>query len=203
MMSRCVKTQAVYTSTYTFAVSPLWFGLLFFLASTNNLLASEDEHKGASPNKVESLSGYRLKYSVRTTAKKSTIWRLWADVENWKKFDTLLEYSRLDDEQAFELGATGVIKAKGNRKARFTITELIRGVSFTEKLFVPLYQSIDLKRYFEQSDEGETIFVHEVVFKGRLRFLIYAAAAKTFKKELPLVMGRLKEVAESEEALLR
>jgi len=151
--------------------------------------------------KAEVLSGYRLKYSLATTAKRSTIWRLWSDVENWNKFDTLLEYSYLDEGHKFELGATGEIKADGASKTRFELIEVSDGVSFTEKLFVPLYQSIELKRYFENTDADETIFTHEVVFKGRLRFLIYAFAAGSFKKELPLVMARLKEVAESEERL--
>lgn len=150
---------------------------------------------------VEVLSGYRLKYSVETTAKQSTIWRLWSDVENWKRFDTLLEYSRLDEGHYFEPGATGVIKADGANKTGFKLTQVTPGVSFTETLFVPLYQRIELKRYFEKSESGQTIFTHEVVFKGRLRFLIYAAAASQFKKELPLVMGRLKAVAESDEKL--
>jgi len=147
------------------------------------------------------LGDYRLKYSLETTASPNSIWRLWSDVENWKKFDTLLEYSYLDEGHKFELGATGVIKADGASKTRFELTEVTPGVSFTETLYVPLYQRIELKRYFEKSDAGKTIFTHEVVFKGRLRFLIYAVAAGSFKKELPLVMGRLKDLAESEERL--
>ena len=151
-------------------------------------------------DKVQILDGYRLKFSLDTNAQKSTIWRLWSDVENWKKFDTLLEYSQLDDGHEFELGATGVIKAEGARKTRFKLTEFREGKSFTETLYVPLYQQIELKRYFEQSEQGGTRFSHEVVFKGRLRWLIYLAAAGTFKKELPLVMGRLKDLAELEES---
>ena len=114
----------------------------------------------------------------------------------------MLEYSYLDEGYEFELGATGVIKADGARKTRFRLTEVNQGVSFTETLYVPLYQRIELKRYFEKTPNGETVFTHEVVFKGRLRFVIYAAAASSFKKELPLVMGRLRDVAESQERLL-
>jgi len=164
-----------------------------------NSWASDDQ---TISGKAQVLEGYRLKHSLETTAKQSTIWRLWSDVENWKKFDTLLEYSRLDHGKTFAQGATGVIKADGANQTKFELVQVTPGVSFTEKLFVPLYQSIELKRYFEKSDTGKTIFTHEVVFKGRLRFLIYAVAASSFKKELPLVMGRLKNVAELEEASL-
>ena len=73
------------------------------------------------------------------------------------------------------------------------------GVSFIEKLKVPFYQSIELHRYFEQSEQGVTIFTHEVRFKGRLRSLVYLIAASSFKKELPLVMNRLGALAEQQE----
>ena len=178
--------------------------VIFALSCAAGSLFSYEASAGQS--EAEVLSGYRLKYSVETTAKPATIWRLWSDVENWKKFDTLLQYSHLDEGQEFVSGATGVIKAAGASKTRFKLVEVTEGVSFTEKLFVPLYQSIELKRYFEEPEQSEdeikTVFTHEVVFKGPLRFLIYAVAAKTFKEELPLVMGRLRDVAENEERLL-
>lgn len=189
------------TGSVSFSViKNILFGVLSLLAFSNEYVASASETRS---NKVEVLTAYRLKYSVETIAQKSTIWRLWSDVERWKAFDTLLEYSRLDQGQVFELGATGVIKAEGASETRFKLTEVTHGVSFTETLFVPLFQNIELKRYFEKSTNGKTIFTHEVVFKGRLRFLIYAAAANSFKRELPLVMRRLKDVAESEENLMQ
>ena len=88
------------------------------------------------------------------------------------------------------------MKAKGAPKSKFKLIEVTSGVSFTERLTTPLWQSIDLLRYFEESEDGETVFVHEVHFKGSLRWIIYAAAGKTFKKELPRVMNNLRDVAE-------
>ena len=175
------------------------FMLLAFSCYSLVSFAADDEPELNVKPKVQVLKGYRLKYSVETSASQSTIWRLWSDVKHWNKFDTLLEYSYLDNGNEFEQGATGVIKAEGANKTRFKLQDVVDGVSFTETLYVPLYQSIDLKRYFEESDTGTTVFTHEVVFRGRLRFLIYAVAASTFKSELPLVMGRLKDVAEQEE----
>ena len=174
--------------------------MLSLFVSFSAFSASEPIANADTIADVVVLPNYTLKLSVATSAKKETIWRLWEDVENWKKFDTLLEYSRLDDDQRFIAGATGVIKARGASKTRFELIEVQPGVSFIEKLKVPLYQSIELHRYFEESAAGSTVFTHEVRFKGRLRSIIYLAAAKTFKKELPLVMGRLRDVAEREEA---
>lgn len=140
-----------------------------------------------------------LKLSVHTTASKSTLWRLWSDVGNWNKFDTLLEYSYLVDNTKFEVGAVGYLKAKGAPKTRFVLVEVNESVSFIESLKIPLYQTIELQRYFEVNEDGGTTFTHEVNFKGGLRYIMYALLAGTFRKELAKVMGNLKDLAESEE----
>lgn len=147
---------------------------------------------------VEHLGNYKLKLKVETSASQETIWQLWQDVENWKQYDELVIYSMLDPGLSFETGATGVVKTKSAPKSKFTLIEVTPQISFTERLSTPLWQSIDLVRYFEEGENGSTIFVHEVHFKGSLRWLIYAVAGKTFKSELPRVMNKLKEVAEAQ-----
>jgi len=150
-------------------------------------------------NKIIKLPNYSFKYSVKTTARKETVWGLWEDVENWKKFDTLLEYSYLKEPKIFKQGAVGYVKASGAPKTKFKITRYKKGSYFTEKLQLPLYHSLDLQRYFEKSDNGETILTHEVNFKGPLKSILFFVLKKSFKKELPLVMNKLKKVAESKE----
>lgn len=153
----------------------------------------------AADDGVVVLPDCSLKLSVETTASKSTVWRLWSDVGNWKKFDTLLEYSYLVDNTKFEEGAVGYLKAKGAPKTRFVLVEVDESVSFIESLKIPLFQTIELQRYFEVNENGRTTFTHEVNFKGGLRSVMYALLAGTFRKELVKVMGNLKEVAENEE----
>ena len=176
----------------------LIFSILLLSAIAYDDLAYANEL--AQP-KVEVLPAYRLSLSLPTSASPETIWALWKDVENWKQFDTLLEYSYLEKGHVFEDGSNGFIKARGAARTRFTLSDVAEGVSFTETLFVPLYQQIELKRYVQvipasDTKEAHTLFTHEAVFKGRLRFLIYAVAASSFKKELPLVMHRLRKLAE-------
>ncbi|MDT8397187.1 MAG: hypothetical protein RQ899_01055 [Pseudomonadales bacterium] len=148
---------------------------------------------------VIELPGYSLKYSVQTSAGKSTIWRLWRDVENWKKFDTRLEYSYLDEGKNFQSGATGYIKATGAPKTRFEIVNLEEQVSFIERLHLPFHQTIDMQRYFEVDEQGTTTFSHEINFTGALSPVLYLFLCGTFKKELVLVMTHLKALAESQE----
>ena len=163
---------------------------MFLLSLSTSTLAS---------NEVEILPNCSLKLAVETTASKETIWRLWSDVENWQKFDTILQYSYLENDAEFTKGAIGYLKAKGAPKTKFELIEVDEGVSFIEELKVPLYQTIKLQRYFEENQNGLTTFDHEVNFRGGLRHIYYALLAGTFKKELGVVMGNLKKVAEAEE----
>jgi len=159
---------------------------------------SSTSHSNTTDDVIE-LTNYSLKYSVETSAKKSTIWRLWSDVENWKKFDTILEYSYLVDDAEFKTGSIGYLNAKGAPKTKFILTEVNDGISFTESLKIPLYQTIDLQRYFEVNNKGNTTFTHEVNFKGSLKNIMYFLLSGTFKNELIHVMENLKKVAENEE----
>jgi|GEM_PF-1235142 len=172
---------------------PIFLVALGIVTSINATVASE------ATDRVTVLPHCSLKLSVHTSASKSTIWRLWSDVENWKKFDTELRYSYLVDGTKFSKGAIGYLKAKGAPKTRFELTEFEEAESFTESLKIPLFQVIELKRYFEEDNNGGTTFTHEVVFKGGLKFIMYPMMAGKFKRELVNVMDNLKDVAEREE----
>lgn len=166
-------------------------------ANTTDLIRDADQI--TTVDKMIDLANCSFKYSVKTTATRDVIWGLWADVKNWKSYDTLLEYSFLKEPMIFEKGAIGYVKASGAPKTKFEIIEHKEGTYFTESLKLPLYHSLELKRYFEVSNDGTTIFTHEVGFKGPLKNVLFYFLAKSFKKELPLVMNRLKEVAEHQE----
>lgn len=155
--------------------------------------------------KVQVLPNYTLKLSMDTTASRATIWEFWSNIEKWHLYDTIVENVELKDDAPFTQGTVGYVDTTKAARTRFTLIEVTEGVSFTEKLHVPLGQSILLKRYFEPAPpiaDGEpplTRFTHEVVFKGRLKSIIYFLAGKTFKKEMPLVMARLRDIAEKAE----
>jgi len=140
------------------------------------------------------------KLSVRTTASAATIWSLWEEVEGWKRYDTILQYSYLVDNAPFAKGSIGYVKAKGAPKTKFELIEVNAPFSFVESLKLPFYNTLELRRYFESdgslNDEEGVVFTHEVAFKGPLKSIAYFFLSKTFKKELPLVMGRMRDLAE-------
>lgn len=180
------------STTYSLSLATAFVLTILLTSIAKSALAQSNAHTKSTK--------YILRHSVTTTASPETIWGLWADVEDWQRFDTLLEYSRLEAGGAFVSGTKGEIKAEGAPRTRFKLLDVVTNQSFTERLYVPIYQVIDLKRHVAVNDDGATVFTHEVHFKGRLRFFVHLAAAGSFKKELPLVMNRLKNVAEAQEA---
>ena len=153
----------------------------------------------AYANEVIKLPNYAMKLSIETTASKAKIWHLWEDVENWKDYDERLEYSYLVDNAPFETGAVGYVKGKGAPKSKFVLTKVIKEESFTEVLQLPLWQSIHLQRYFEESQNDNTVFTHEVQFKGGMKSVFYWLLAGPFKKDLQKVMTEMKALAEKPE----
>ena len=115
---------------------------------------------------VVKISRYSFKYSATTTASPKTLWGLWRDVENWKDFDERLSYSYLAEGHTFKKGAVGYLKGKNAPKTKFILTEVTPEVSFTEHLKIPLYQTIELQRYYKKNADGTITFTHQVNFKG-------------------------------------
>jgi len=136
--------------------------------------------------------------TLHTTATQETIWALWYDVENWKSYDTVLQYSYLDEGSDFAVGSFGYVKARGAPKTKFELVEVDLGNSFVENLKLPLWSSLDLKRRVVRLDNKTVAFTHEVEFKGSFKRVMYWLLAKRFKKDLKMVMTNMKTIAESE-----
>ncbi len=152
----------------------------------------------ASRDDIVDLDGYAFKLSVKTQASKATIWGLWEGVDNWKSFDERLIYSNLEQGYEFENGAIGYLKGKGTpSRTKFVLQNIDTGVSFEEVLKLPLGQTVLLKRYFEPSETEETIFTHEVVFQGSMAGIFTLILEGPFKKDIVLVMNKMKSLAEA------
>lgn len=148
-------------------------------------------------NEIVKLPSFAFKYSVATSANKSTIWKLWTDVENWKEFDVLLEYSNLEPDIVFAENAKGTLKAEGAPEVSFKIQNLVDDESFIVQLQIPLFQTIQQHRYFEHDNNGLTIFTHEVEFSGGLSPFVYFFLNRIYKRETQAVVDRIKVLAEN------
>lgn len=65
-----------------------------------------------------------------TGINKDDIWRLWADINNWPTWHDDLEYCRLNG--SFAVGNHFMLKPKGMRAVKITITSINKGKSFTD-----------------------------------------------------------------------
>ena len=176
--------------------------LFFFLVSIVLSVLFYNSTINAKETELDSqiVSTGKCSYSLTLTANasKEVIWQLWEDVENWKTYDTVIQYSYLENEAEFAVGATGYVKTKGAPRTKFELTEVDTGNSFVEKLKLPFWSSLDLKRRVVIVDSNTVAFTHEVEFKGQFKGLMYSLLAKRFKKDLKKVMINMKTLAEKQ-----
>jgi hypothetical protein len=66
-------------------------------------------------------------HTLDTPATPEAIWRIWTDVPNWHRWDDGLKTVTLDG--PFAIGTSGMLIPDKGPKSRFTITELVPGVS--------------------------------------------------------------------------
>ena len=131
--------------------------------------------------------------TVETSASPEKIWTIWTDVSQWKTWDTGLKDALMSD--PFKLGAKGTIVSLEGRKSKFKVVEYEEGLSYTIKTKLPL-GSLYVKRTLS-TQSGKTIFTHEVWFKGLTGGLFAKRFGPKFRKMLPEVMLKIKQLAES------
>ncbi|MEM6629811.1 MAG: SRPBCC family protein [Bacteroidota bacterium] len=132
-------------------------------------------------------------YTLETSASPDKIWRVWTDVARWKDWDTGLKDAEMEGD--FQLGQKGVIISLEGRKSTFEVVAYAEGSSYTYKTRLPL-GSLYVKRYLT-SENGKTLFTHEVWFKGLTKGIFAKAFGGKFRKMLPQVLENVKQLAES------
>lgn len=137
-------------------------------------------------------SNTHFSYSLETIASPAKIWQIWCDVPNWQQWDTGLKSAELLG--AFVIGTKGKLTPDKGPKSSFIITELVDGMSYTFKTKLPL-GALHVKRYLEEK-EGKTYFTHEVWFTGPSKGIFGNALGKNYRRILPEVMTRIREIAE-------
>jgi uncharacterized protein YndB with AHSA1/START domain len=133
-------------------------------------------------------------HTVETTAPPEKIWAAWTDVERWSQWDTELDSAFLDG--SFALGAKGRVKPKRRPAARFSISELIPGESYTFTTHLPLCD-LKVRRRLTRKDGGGAFFTHEVSFVGPLSSVFANLLGQRYREALLVVMENLRKIAES------
>jgi hypothetical protein len=113
--------------------------------------------------------------------KNSDIWHVWADVNNWSKWDKELAYCKM--ETSFTEGSQFILKPKSGPKVTVTLSEVKPNEKFTSYckfLGATMYVSHEL----EETPDGLRI-THTITVTGPLSFIWVNLVAKNVANSIP------------------
>jgi hypothetical protein len=138
-------------------------------------------------------SAKHFQHSLETAAPAAEIWRIWTDVDQWPTWDIGLQQAVLAG--PFVEGTKGTLISDQGQKARFVITAVDEGTSYTFKTKLPL-GSLEITRSLVA--ETDTVrFTHAVKFRGLTGGLFARKLGKGYQKMLPKAMQKVKQQAEN------
>jgi hypothetical protein len=135
--------------------------------------------------------------TLKTTASKEQIWKLWADVNNWNVWDAEVENSELLG--PFQTGTKGFLKPVGGPKTKFEMTECTNLKSFTDRSYLPLCK-MDFIHTMSETIDGLEI-KHKIVMTGLTTFFFSKVIGSKIKVGLPIAVEKLIELAEKSKTL--
>lgn len=128
----------------------------------------------------------------RTKASRESVWKLWANVSGWSRWDDTVASSQL--EGAFAVGTRGSLKPKGGPTTSFVLTHVEPNVAFTNRSSLPLATLTFVHTL--RVEGGETVIEHRVEMTGPLTFLFRRLIGANIASGLPAVVEQLARAAE-------
>jgi hypothetical protein len=123
---------------------------------------------------------WAIEISRQTTAKKEHLWNLWADVANWKSWDSTVVSSELYGN--FSVGTKGMVKLVGGPKGKFVITDCKPFETFTNRSFLPLCK-VDFTLTLVEKQNG-VLVTYRQAMTGFLTFFFSKVMGKMMTKGL-------------------
>jgi hypothetical protein len=133
-----------------------------------------------------------VEHSIKSKAAPEAIWSLWTNINTWTTWDHGIENAEI--EGAFVQGASGWLKPRGGPKVKFKILQTEKNKVFHNRSSLPL-TSLDFIHTLDR--EGEyTVITHRVEMTGLLAFVFARVIGSGIKKDMPVAMAKLVEIAE-------
>ena len=136
---------------------------------------------------------WSAEYAIVTDASKEAIWKVWADVENWRQWDESVEWCQLEGE--FKTGASHILKPKDGPKVKSTIMDCEPLKKFTAVTHLP-FAKMEFVHELREDKDGLHI-THRVVISGFLSFLFAQVIGKNTARDFPKTLGNLAQVAKA------
>lgn len=128
-----------------------------------------------------------IKHTIETDATPVQIWKVWEDVDNWKKWDREIELSRLDG--PFQTGTTGCTKFVKTPPLKTLLKQveplrLVVQESYLAFATVISYQSMS-------QVAGKTRITFQVEIRGLLSIFFACILGRFIKKKIPEEMEEM------------
>jgi Polyketide cyclase / dehydrase and lipid transport len=138
---------------------------------------------------------WEYEHSIEGKARKEAIWDLYSDVTTWPKWDSGIEWIELDG--AFEEGASGTIKPRGQDALPFRLTRVEPDSGFSDETEVPgAGVIIGFTHTLESVGEGLTKMTHHVRISGPAAESLGPAMGPGITDGVPDTMRSLMKMAE-------
>jgi uncharacterized protein YndB with AHSA1/START domain len=136
-----------------------------------------------------------IEHRVTVATPPAAVFRLYADVPNWPRWDPDTRAATLNG--PFAIGSRGTLTpAKGNSITMVvTFADPARG--FTVESRIPLLLRMVFEHELIARGPSETEVVHQVTLSGPLSWLVGPALKRQLDAGLPVTLARLKRMAET------
>ena len=121
------------------------------------------------------------------------MWEVLTDVQSWHIWDTEILEAKLDG--GFVVGAKGTMTPKSGPKLKFYISEIEPNKSYTFNTIMPVGKLV-IKRTLN-TVKNEIEFTDDIQFAGFLKYVFGLMLGGQFRRVLPDVMLKFKNLAES------
>jgi hypothetical protein len=137
-------------------------------------------------------SNYHFSFTIPVNTTVQNVWQTLIDVQNWHQWDTELIEANLEGD--FAVQAKGTLTPKSGPKLKFYISEIIPLQSYTFNTIMPVGELV-IKRSLKVEDRV-VYFTDDIAFTGFLKMVFGFMLGGQFRKVLPEVMNKFKEIAE-------
>ena len=134
---------------------------------------------------------WTCEHAVTTNATPSQVWARYADPQTWPEWDAATE--RVTLYGPFAVGSRGTLKAVGGPTTRFTLTEVVPEVGFTNVARLPLARLV-FRHQIEATATGSRL-THIATINGPLSLLLGRVIGTSLARDLPAAMNALARLA--------
>ncbi len=126
-------------------------------------------------------------HTVETKTAPIQIWRVWQDVENWKKWDEEIESSRIDG--PFQAGTAGSTKFVGTPLIKTLLTKVEPLKLVVQEAYLSFAKVISYQSMRQVA--GTTQITFQVEIRGPLSFFYSCMLGRFIKKKIPKEMEEM------------